>query len=95
MAIQYDLWKKLSGRLLALLLLALLPDLPLMKNMLQPLDENVLIPLGLKAVVTGADESIHKKKSWIGRILWSWSCCLGGNNTNNIKWGNWSYYENN
>ena len=39
--------------------------LPLMKNVIQPLDKSVLIPLGLTAAAAAAaaDAGIHKKKS--------------------------------
>ena len=35
--------------------------LPLMKNVIKPPGKNVLIPLGLTAVASAADEGIHKK----------------------------------
>ena len=46
------------GRLLGLLLK---PGLPLMKSVIQPLAESVLIPLGLTAAASAADVGIHKK----------------------------------
>ena len=46
------------GRLLGLLLK---PGLSLMKNVLKPLDESVLIPLGLKAAASATGAVIHKK----------------------------------
>ena len=35
--------------------------MPLIKNVIQPLDKSVLIPLGLKAAASAADAGIHKK----------------------------------
>ena len=35
--------------------------LPLMKNMLEPIAKNDLIPLGLTAVAAATDTAIHKK----------------------------------
>ena len=35
--------------------------LPLMKNVIKPLDKSVLIPLGLTAAASAADAGIHKK----------------------------------
>ena len=46
------------GRLLGLLLET---RLPLMKSVIQPLGKHVLIPLGLTAAASAADEGIHKK----------------------------------
>ena len=46
------------GRLLGPLLKI---RLPLMKSVIQPLGESVLIPLGLTAAVSAADEGIHKR----------------------------------
>ena len=50
------------GRLLGPLLKT---GLPLMKSVIQPLDKNVLIPLGLTAAAAAAaaDAGIHKKKN--------------------------------
>ena len=45
-----------------------------MKNVIQPLAESVLIPLGLSATASAADAGIHKKH------LRFWN-----SNTNNIK----------
>ena len=40
-------------------------DLPLMKNLLIPLANSVLVPLGLKAVVSATDASIQgKRNAW-------------------------------
>ena len=36
-------------------------ELPLMKNVIQPLAKSVLIPLGLTAAASAADAGIHKK----------------------------------
>ena len=47
------------GRLLGPLLK---PGLPLIKNVIKPLDKSVLIPLGLTAAASAADAGIHKKK---------------------------------
>ena len=50
------------GRFLSELLCSLLKTgLPLMKNVIQPLVKSVLIPLGLTAAPTAADEGIQKK----------------------------------
>ena len=46
------------GRLLSPLLKT---GLPLLKNVIQPLDKSVFIPLGLNAAVSAADARIHKK----------------------------------
>ena len=46
------------GRLLGSLLKT---RLPLIKNMIKPLDKSVLMPLGLTAVASAADAGIHKK----------------------------------
>ena len=46
------------GRLLGPLLKT---GLPLIKNVIKPLAESVLIPLGLTAAVSAADAGIHKK----------------------------------
>ena len=46
------------GRLLGPLLKI---GLPLIKNVIKPLTESVLIPLGLTAAVSAADAGIHKK----------------------------------
>ena len=46
------------GRLLGLLLKT---GLPLMKNEIKSLDKSVLIPLGLTAAESAADNGIHKK----------------------------------
>ena len=46
------------GRLLGPLLKT---GLPLMKNIIKPLAESVLIPLGLIAAASVADARIHKK----------------------------------
>ena len=51
-----------SGGLLGRLLGPLLKTgLPLIKNVIKPLDESVLIPLGLTASASAADAGIHKK----------------------------------
>ena len=51
-----------SGRFLGRLLRQLLEtELPLMKNVIQPLAKSVLIPLGLTAAASAADMGIHKK----------------------------------
>ena len=52
------------GRLLGRLLKT---DLPLMKNLLKPLAESVLIPLGLTAAASATDAAIHKKIFESGR----------------------------
>ena len=50
-----------SGRFLGRLLGPLLKTgLPLRKNVLKPLAKSFLIPLGLTAVVSAADEGAHK-----------------------------------
>ena len=41
-------------------------DLPLMKNLLIPLANSVLVPLGLKAVVSATDASIQGKSNGWG-----------------------------
>ena len=46
------------GRLLGPLLKA---GLPLLKNIVKPLVQSILIPLGLTAAVSAADAGIHKK----------------------------------
>ena len=46
------------GRLLGLLLKT---RLPLIKNVIKPLAKSVLIPLGLTAEASAADEGVHKK----------------------------------
>ena len=46
------------GRLLGSLLKT---GTPLIKNVIKPLAESVLIPLGLTAAVSAADAGIHKK----------------------------------
>ena len=46
------------GRRLGTLLKA---GFPLMKNVIKPLSESILIPLGLTAVASAADAGIHKK----------------------------------
>ena len=51
-----------SGGFLARLLHPLLrTELPLMKNLIQPLAKSVLVPLGLTAAASAADAGIHKK----------------------------------
>ena len=51
-----------SGGFLGRLLRQLLKtELPLMKNVIQPLAKSVLIPLGLTAAASAADTGIHKK----------------------------------
>ena len=47
------------GRLLSPLLKV---GLPLMKNLIKPLAESFLIPLGLTVAASAADAGIHKKK---------------------------------
>ena len=47
-----------SGRLLGPLLET---GLPLISNVIKPLDKSVLIPLGLTAAASAADAGIHKK----------------------------------
>ena len=52
----------LSGRFLGRLLGPLLKAvLPLIKNVIKPLAKIFLIPLGLTAAASAADEGIHKK----------------------------------
>ena len=52
----------LSGRFLGRLLGPLLKaGLPLIKNVIKPLAKICLIPLGLTAAASAADEGIHKK----------------------------------
>ena len=46
------------GRLLGTLLKT---GLPLIKNVIKPLDKSVLIPIGLTAAASAADAGIHKK----------------------------------
>ena len=48
------------GRLIAPLIKT---GLPLMKNVLKPLTESVLIPLGITAAASATDTAIHKKMS--------------------------------
>ena len=48
--------------------------LPLIKNVIKPLANSVLIPLGLTTAASAADAKIHKK-----------SLRIRNNNTNNIK----------
>ena len=51
-----------SGGFLGILLGPLLKtELPLIKNMIKPLAESVLIPLGLTSAASAADAGIHKK----------------------------------
>ena len=51
-----------SGRFLGRLIGPLLKKgLPLIKNVIKPLAESVLIPLGLTAAASAADAGIHKK----------------------------------
>ena len=51
-----------SGRFLGRILGPLRKiGLPLMKNVLKPLNKSVLIPLGLAAAVSATDAAIHKK----------------------------------
>ena len=51
-----------SGGFLGRLLYPLLKTgLPLIKNVIKPLAKSVLIPLGLTAAASAADEGIHKK----------------------------------
>ena len=53
-----------SGGFLGRLLYPLLKTgLPLIKNVIKPLAKSVLIPLGLTAAASAADEGIHKKNS--------------------------------
>ena len=51
------------GRLLGLILRT---GLPLMKSVIKPLAQSVLVPLGLTAVASAADAGIHKKnlRTW-------------------------------
>ena len=49
---------ELKGRLLGPLLKK---GLPLIKNVIKPLAKSILIPLGLAAAASAADEGIHKK----------------------------------
>ena len=58
-------------------------DLPLMKNVLTPLANNVLLPFGLSAGMSAADAAIQKKKLWIRKY-----------SINNYKWRNGRYNEN-
>ena len=51
---------KFSGRLVGPLLKT---GLTLMKNVIQPLAESVLMPLGLTAAASAPDSGIHKKSS--------------------------------
>ena len=53
------------GRLLGPLLKT---GLPLIKNVIKPLAKSVLIPLGLAAAASAADEGIHKKILGSGNI---------------------------
>ena len=56
-----------SGGFLGKLLGPLLKTgLPLIKNVITPLDKSVLIPLELWAVASAADAGIHKKMLWSG-----------------------------
>ena len=64
-----------SGGFLASLLGPLIKTgLPLIKNVIKPLAKSVLIPLGLTAAASAADEGIHKKNIRIREY-----------NTNNIE----------
>ena len=56
--------------------------LPLLKNVIQSLAKNDLIPLGLTAAALAADAGIHIKNPRLR------------NNNTNIKWWNGRYYEN-
>ena len=56
--------REFHGRLLDPLLTT---GLPLIKNVIKPLDKSVLIPFGLTAAASAADAGIHKK------ILGSWN----------------------
>ena len=56
------------GRLLGLILKT---GLPLIKNVIKPLAESVLIPLGLTAATSAADAGIHKKILGSDRPLFS------------------------
>ena len=56
--------REFLGRLLDPLLKT---RLPLIKNVIKPLDKSVLIPLGLNTAASAADAGIHKK------ILGSWN----------------------
>ena len=53
-----------------------------MKNVIKPLAQNILIPLGLTAVASAADVRIHKK------ILGSGNNNNNNNNTNNNNTNN-------
>ena len=56
-----------SGRFLGRLLGPLLKTgLPLIKNVIKPLAQSVLIPLGLNAATSAADAGIHKKILGLG-----------------------------
>ena len=68
------------GRLLGPLLKA---GLPLIRSLLKPLAQSFLIPLGLTAVASATDVTIHKK------IFGIW--CY---NINNFEWRNEWHYEN-
>ena len=57
------------GGFLGSLLGPLKTGLLLMKNVLKPLAESVLIPLGLTAAVAATDTAIHKKMFESGRPL--------------------------
>ena len=61
------------GRLLGSLLKT---ELPLIKNVIKPLDKSILIPLGLTTAASAADSEMHKKHLWIRSSKY---------NTNNIK----------
>ena len=51
-----------SGGFVGILLSTLLKTgLPIIKNVIKPLDKSVLIPLGLTATASAADAGIHKK----------------------------------
>ena len=54
---------QLGGFIRILLAPLLKTGLPLIKNVIKPLDESVLIPLGSTAATSAADAGIHKKKS--------------------------------
>ena len=55
--------------------------LPLKKNVIEPLPESVLIPLGLRVATSAKCAAIHKKM-------------LGSGSTDNFEWRNELYYEN-
>ena len=63
--------------------------LPLMKNVLKPLDKSVLIPLGLTTAASATNSAIYQKMFGSGRPShFAYDC------KDNLKWRYEWYYEN-